>query len=85
MIALKISVAAAALLGLSGCIVEPYGSPAYYGGDPAYYGGGPAYYGDSGYDGGVGVGVSVGGVNVGVSGAHSDGGRDDDRGWDGHR
>jgi hypothetical protein len=76
MTALKIAIAVAALLALGGCIVEPYGAPAYYGR--------PAYYGNSGYYGGADVGVSVGGVNDGVSDAHSDGGRGHD-GGDEHR
>lgn len=54
MIALKIAIGAVALLALCGCIVEPYGTPAYYG-DSGYYDsyGHPGYYG--------------GGVNVDVS------------------
>jgi len=51
---LKITLVAAAVLALGGCIVEPYGGgPGYYsrgyGGGP-YYGG--PYYGGAGYYGG---------------------------------
>jgi hypothetical protein len=54
MIALKLAIGVVALLALCGCIVEPYGAPAYYG-SSGYYDG----YGNSGYyEGGATIDVS---------------------------
>jgi hypothetical protein len=49
MTALKLIVAAAALMALAGCVVAPYGGPGYQTG--------PAFYGDSGYGSNVDIGV----------------------------
>ncbi len=58
MTALKMALAVTAVLALCGCVVDPYGAPAYYGGS-AYYDA-PGYYGNSGYYGGPGFGVVIG-------------------------
>lgn len=47
---LRMSLVAATLLALAGCVVAP--APGYYGG-PAYYSDGPGYYGAPAYSGGV--------------------------------
>ena len=68
---LRMSLAAATLLALAGCVVAP--APGYYGG-PAYYSDGPGYYSAPAYSGGVYVVAPDG---------HRD--RDDHGRDDGHR